>query len=322
MLAYIKRKRDFRTLLCAEAVSWNVPLASIEDDVGTITLHGTAVNRGCEGDFLIMDGHIWIIEQVAPEDRQTTVTVGDIHGAFDRPIPFTQEGDTIGAWLASQLRTHYRSVADPDYAMPYIQIVNTDVTAFLGPTVTDGLFNLKSYMRKINRLRDVQTEFSVERDTLVIRIFKRTRPAHSIVFDDGRCQLISRAYSRSSIAKVTAYRNGIGTDYYMAADGSISTTMPRIRASGAWQVLALSEGENMDERVRDVFSQNANSHRIEWRSDREFNLYDTTWIRLDGGLMSSYVSYIGISSSDNRYHYKSGELATTLTEHLRKGVSL
>ena len=37
--------------------------------------------------------------------------------------------------------------------------------------------------------------------------------------------------------------------------------------------------------------------------------------------MSSYVSYIGISSSDNRYYYKSGELATTLTERL-KGANI
>lgn len=33
--------------------------------------------------------------------------------------------------------------------------------------------------------------------------------------------------------------------------------------------------------------------------------------------MSSYISYIGISSGDNRFHYKSGELATTLTERLK-----
>jgi len=44
-------------------------------------------------------------------------------------------------------------------------------------------------------------------------------------------------------------------------------------------------------------------------------------LRLDGGLMSSYVSYIGISSADHRYYYKSGELATTLTERL-KGANI
>ena len=82
-------------------------------------------------------------------------------------------------------------------------------------------------------------------------------------------------------------------------------------------MLALMEGEDMDARVQDVFSQNSNSHKIEWKSNRRFDLYDTTHIRLDGGLMSSYISYIGISSGDNRFHYKSGELATTLTERLK-----
>ena len=37
--------------------------------------------------------------------------------------------------------------------------------------------------------------------------------------------------------------------------------------------------------------------------------------------MTYYVSYIGISSSDNRFYYKSGELATTLTERL-KGANI
>jgi len=37
--------------------------------------------------------------------------------------------------------------------------------------------------------------------------------------------------------------------------------------------------------------------------------------------MSSYISYIGISSDDNRFYYKSGELATTLTERL-KGANI
>lgn len=321
MLAYIKRKKDFKTVASAEAVSWDMPLASIEDDVGTIVLYGTAVSRGSEGDFLIMDGHIWVVDQVTPEDQQTTVTVADVRCAFDRPLFYEGGGSAIGSWLAEQLRSQYKEHPDSDYAMPYLQIHNIDVTEYLAPTVEDGLYNLKTYMRKVNRLRDIQTTFAVSQNTLVVRIFQRERPRHSIVFDDGRCQLISRAYSRASIAKVTAYQDGVGTDYYLAENGDISTTVPLRRAEGAWEVLVIQEGEDMDDRVRDVFSQNSNSHRIEWKSDRLFDLYDNALIRLDGGVMSSYVSYIGISSADNRHHYKSGELATTLTERLRKGAT-
>ena len=72
MIAYVKRRKDFATVVSAEAVSWEVPLASIEDDVGNIVLYGNEVTRGHEGDFLIMDGHIWLIDQVTPEDQQTT----------------------------------------------------------------------------------------------------------------------------------------------------------------------------------------------------------------------------------------------------------
>ena len=65
MVAFIKRRKDFKTYTSAEVVSYDVPLASIEDDVGTIILYNSTVTRGSEGDFLIMDGHIWVIDQVA-----------------------------------------------------------------------------------------------------------------------------------------------------------------------------------------------------------------------------------------------------------------
>jgi len=319
MIAFVKSRKNFKTVAAAEAVSWEVPLASIEDDVGTITLCGTAVSRGNEGDFLIMDGHIWLIDQVSPEEQQTVVSVVDVRSAFDRLLPYSESTLSIGNYLAQELENHYKAVGDDAYAMPYLQISNTDVTEFLGPTVTDGLYSLKTYMRKVNRLRDVQVQFLVSQDMLLIQIYKRTRPTHNIVFDDGQSQLVSRSYSRSSVAKVTAYQFGVGVDYYLDENNNITNQIPIRRAEGQWQVVALEDEADMDERVSDIFSQNSNSHKIEWRSTRQFDLYDSTRIRLDGGLMTSYISYIGISSADNRFHYKSGELATTLTERLKGG---
>ena len=210
MVAFIKRRKDFRTVVSAEVVSYDVPLASIADDVGTIVLYDTTVTRGSEGDFMIMDGHIWVIDQVTPSEMQTTVTVTDIAAAFDRLLPYVGEGISIGSFLAQQLADHYRNVSDLEYRMPYLEITNLDNTEFLGPTVTDGLFNLRTYMRKVNRLRDVQVQFSVSQNKLNILIQPRQRPSHNIIFEDGTSQLISRSYSRSSIAKVTAYQFGVG----------------------------------------------------------------------------------------------------------------
>lgn len=321
MVAFIKRRKDFKTYASAEVVSWDAPLASIEDDVGNIILYGTTVTRGSEGDFLIMDRHIWLIEQVAPDQQQTTVTVCDVACAFDRLLPFVEEGQRIGGFIAQQLTEHYKEVSDSAYRMPYLKITNLDNTDYLGPTVTNGLFNLKTYMRKVNRLRDVQVKFSVDQNNLIVLIEPRQRPYHNIIFEDGTSQLISRSYSRSSIAKVTAYQQGVGYTYYLDAEGTVRNTEPARRAEGKWEVLALEEYEVVEDRVQDIFSQNSNSHKIEWRSDKQYELYDTVVLRLDGGLMTSYVSYIGISSSDNRFYYKSGELATTLTERL-KGANI
>lgn len=321
MVAFLKRRKDFRTYVSAEVVSYDVPLASISDDVGTIVLYDTTVTRGSEGDFLIMDGHIWLVEQVTPDEMQTTVTVTDAACVFDRLLPYGEGGESIGSYMEQQLIDHYRDVSDLSYQMPYLQITNLDNTAYLGPTVTDGLFNLRTYMRKVNRLRDVQILFSVSQNKLNILIQPRQRPSHNVLFEDGTSQLISRSYNRSSIAKVTAYQLGVGHTYYLSADGDVCEEEPVFRAEGKWEVLALDETENLEEKVQDIFSQNSNSHKIEWRSTKAYELYDTVVLRLDGGLMSSYVSYIGYSSGDNRFYYKSGELATTLTERL-KGANI
>ena len=36
MVAFIKRRKDFKTVASSEVVSYDVPLASIADDVGTM----------------------------------------------------------------------------------------------------------------------------------------------------------------------------------------------------------------------------------------------------------------------------------------------
>jgi len=248
MIAFVKSRKNFKTVAAAEAVSWDVPIASIEDDVGSITLCGTTVSRGNEGDFLIMNGHIWLIDQVSPEEQQTVVNVMDVRCAFDRSLPYTESDLSIGNYLAQELEQHYKACPDDAYAMPYLQISNTDMTAFLGPTVTDGLYSLKTYMRKVNRLRDVVVRFSVSADSLLVSIAHRDRPTHNVLFDDGRSQLISRSYSRSSVAKVTAYQNGTGVDYYLTENGDITTTVPIRRVDGEWRVVALEEEADMAER--------------------------------------------------------------------------
>lgn len=317
MIAYIKRRSDFKTVVSADAISWDVPLASVGDETGTVVLYGTAVTRGHEGGFLIMAGHIWLIESVTPEDMQTTVAVVDVLNAFDRMLVYGAAGATVGAFIASGLDANYKTVADSTYAMPYLSIENRDATGFTPPAVTDGLYSMKEYIRAVRRTTDVVTAFSVSGNTLRVIIDSISRPTHNIVFSDGHAQLASRSYCRSAVAKVTTVKNGAVVDWYLAADDSISNTEPPIRAEGEWRTIAIGDNDNTYEKAAQALSQNSASHKIEWWNDREYGLFDTTVLRLDGGVMTSHISYIGISSGDSRFYYKSGELATTLTERLK-----
>ena len=134
------------------------------------------------------------------------------------------------------------------------------------------------------------------------------RSSHTVTFD-GSEQLVSQAFSKDTVGKVTFE----GIDYYLKKDGSIVTVCPpdRERVSGEWVV---SDSETPEE----IFAKNTASHKIEWMSFKKLGLYDPVRFRLNGSVYESYITYIQKSSSDSRYRYRSGELATTLTEKIRR----
>ena len=321
MMAYIKRKQDFRTILSAEVVSFNVALDSVYDDTGTITLLGTEVTYGCEGSFLIMGDHIWLIQTLTPGDHTTDVTVVSILAAFSRKLIWDGTAVPTCVRMEQAFNTQFKSVGDTAYRMPYLQIRNMASTdTQLAPDVEDGLWSLKSFIRKTWRLANIRVSFTFDTQNLYVDIETVQKPSRTIIFGDGHHQLQSQAFSRDSVAKITTLQEGRVMDWYLSSDGQITNTPPTNRAEGTWQVMPLMEADNAPAVVADTFSQNTNSHKIEWYSDQPYQLRDSVRILLDGKVLTSYVSYIGIMSTDSRYYYKSGELATTLTERIKGGT--
>lgn len=321
MKAYIKRKQDFRTILSAEVVSYNVAVDSVYDDTSTVTLLGTEVTYGYEGSFLIMDDHIWLIQTLTPGDHTTEVTLVSILAAFSRKLIWDKVSAPTCTRMEQAFHTQYKTVNDAAYRMPYLQIRNMASTdTQLDPDVEDGLWSLKSFIRKAWRLSSVRVSFRFDTQNLYVDIETVQKPSRTIVFGDGHHQLQSQAFSRDSVAKITTLQNNVVVDWYLSTTGQITNSPPANRAEGTWKVMPLMETDNAPAAVADTFSQNTNSHKIEWYSDQPYRLRDSVRILLDGKVLTSYVSYIGISSADSRYYYKSGELATTLTERIKGGT--
>jgi hypothetical protein len=82
-------------------------------------------------------------------------------------------------------------------------------------------------------------------------------------------------------------------------------------------VLQVSGGANVEAKVIEAFAKKKANHKLEFRSTLDLAVQDDCTFLVYGELLQSYISYKRKSSSDDRFYYKSGELATTATEKLR-----
>lgn len=317
MVGYIKSRTDFQTAQLLRVLSYDLPYFSTKDDTGTMTVEGEIT--GGEGSFLLFDGNLWVIDSLTPDRNITTIKTVNILSAFDRDLIYSESTQTAPERIAETLRSEYQSPTDTVYAMPYLNIVNSAAGTECTPDVEDGLWNLKSYIRKAHRLQGIRVRFEAA-GTLNV-IIENQSGSRTILFGDGHDELTSQSYSKSSTAKITTLYTNPDTaaqtaiDWYLDTDGNVSQTVPQNRADGEWKVMTVSD-EDPTETVTDEFAKNSKSHKIEWMSDREYDLRDTVTTKLGGKILKTYISYKGKASTDFRWVYKSGELATTLTEIL------
>lgn len=318
MIGYIKNRSDFKTTQLLNVLTYDLAYFSTKDDTGTLTVEGEITSG--EGSFLLFDGNLWVIDSLTPEDNITTIKTVNILSAFDRDLIYTESTQTAAARIASTFTNEYKSVTDSVYAMPYLTIVN-NASGECAPDVKDGLWNLKSYIRKVHRLQGIRVRFDAG-DALTVTIENHSQD-RTILFGGGHDELTSQSYSKSSVAKITTLYTDSDTsaqtvtDWYLDADGNVSQTVPQDRADGEWKVMTVSTtGDELTETVTDEFAKNSKSHKIEWMSDRDYDLRDTVTTKLNGKVLKTYISYKGKTSTDSRWKYKSGELATTLTEIL------
>ncbi|HIR32484.1 MAG TPA: hypothetical protein IAB83_10905 [Candidatus Faecousia faecavium] len=336
MDAFVKRFSTYRTIKQAPVISSALTLDSLDADTTTVTVKGTDINRSDTGNWLIVDGLCFLITTVKPQTDRTLLTLMSPLDDFDRPLEFDdgQSYASIGAFIAAQLQQHWVETEDPVYAMPYLVVSNSDTTAFAPPELdNNGLFVLPEYCRLMRKSYRVNVQFADAGDTMTCKISTSPVAARQISFEDGHSQLQSVDYSSSGTAKLTIiYDRDTGerdenndaivvrerTTWYLSDTGEVSQTVPSRRAAGEWDTIAV-KGKNVDVKAKaiETFAKNKSNHKLEFWSDRDLNVQDDCTFQVYGESLQSYISYKRKSSTDKRYYYKSGELATTVTEKLR-----
>lgn len=335
MEVFVKSFATYRTIKKSTAISSSLVLDSLELETSTVTVKGTNINRADAGNWLIADGGVYQIANVKPEGDRTLLTLQPPLDAFSRPLELEEQvsNQTVGGFAAEQLRRGWANETDPAYAVPYLEVSNSDTTVYVSPEVDNGgSFKLPDYLRLMRKSYRIAVEFQDAGDRLRCRIYKAPLESRQVAFDDGRSKLQSVDYSSSGLAKLTVLHdvdtgekdpNGDKiyvrerSTWYLSESGEISQMIPARRAPGEWSTLHVQGSKNVESEVVKAFSKNKANHKLEFWSTLDLPVQEDCTFPVYGELLRSYISYKRKSSEDKRFYYKSGELATTATEKLR-----
>lgn len=337
MEVFVKSFATYRTIKKASSISSALVLDALDRESSTISVSGAAIDLNDAGNWLIADGKVFRIADVKPEADRTVLTLEEPLQAFQRPLELEiQPSDqTVGGFIAEQMHKHWTTCDDPTYALPYLSVSNSDTTAFAPPELdSSGCYCLADYARLMRKVYRVTLSFADAGSGLTCTVRSVPPISRQVSFEDGRSQLQSVAYSYSGLAKITAIqdldtgeKDAAGnavylrerTNWYLSEDGEISQLVPARRAPGEWGSVYVKGNEDVRAKVAEAFAKNKANHKLEFWSVLNLDVQTECTFLINGHLLRSYISYKRKSSTDNRFFYKSGELATTATEKL-KGV--
>ena len=106
------------------------------------------------------------------------------------------------------------------------------------------------------------------------------------------------------------------TDFYVDAAGAVSTSPPSPRLAGEWRVVETRDNKPALEAAQEVFSQNVAANKIAFSAAARYELGDVIKTRLGEQPASVKITAVRQRSTDRRYYYECGELATSLSERL------
>lgn len=329
MDAWIRSGKAWAHLAMLQVLKYDVPVWSSGSDAGTVTVAGETSDY--TGDWLILAGHLFVVKSCAPGKGSTQISVQLPDAAFSRQLRYSGTGSEIfGAFIAAKLASEYVGQSDAEYAMPYLNVSNSDTTAFSFPVEPGEIYTLRDVIL-LAQEAGVYMTWTTAYNGLSVSIAKRTPASHTVFFDDGHTQLKGQTYTNSVVAKATVRRIRTMDDvtevlatgtYYWHADGSVSSTPPSPRIPGNWVLADVGEEEALIDGATAAMANNTQAYKVEFYSDKALQLGDKLTMQINGILSRGTLSCARISSGDRRTLYRCGTAAVTLTDKISaKGTS-
>lgn len=320
MEVYVYSRSSFSFLARAAASSWDLPLASYQAASGSVVVAGE-LSPDYKDNWLLAGGEVWIIDRVEPKSGVTTITITPGIDAFDRPIFLPSPlPTTVGGLILQALQDNFQRPADPVYGMPYLELASTAAAPAVLPTLSEaGLWALPDYIRAVQDAAHVRLR--VRGNFLRVEV-SPAAPTVRTVFMNGDAELLQQTYSRQFTAKVTVVQSTGASDYYVDAAGTVSATPPEPRLAGEWRVVETRDNKPALEAAQEVFAENVAANKIAFSAAARYHLGDIVRTRLGDQPASVKVTAVRQRSTDRRYYYECGELATSLSERLAASESI
>lgn len=207
MDVFFKKKSDFRTIATAIPSSFNTPIFSNDNSVGSFQFPDKSL-EDLEDCFLLMDGKIWIVDTITPNDDGVEIRVADILNLFYRSDLDISRSDTVytkeGDLIRDIITQYYIGQTDTDFDLPYLQITGSDDGPVVATDLVDGIFVVTcDYLRKVCK-KNTTLDFSYTNDQLILNMSTKSEHVHQFVIGKDS-ELKSKSFDRSIISKVTVF---------------------------------------------------------------------------------------------------------------------
>ena len=321
MKCYVKSGSTFLTLAQRDTDDYSLVLDSLGGEKSSLTILSEDAPSFLFANWLLINGEVYRINGASPKSGKTKLTLLPVDTLFDRVLAYSGSSSTVGSFIAGLITSEWINQSDSVYATPYITVTSTDTTPFVAPiTESDGTFNFLDYIREQRQANNVVIHAAYSGNTLSLTISNDTPVTHPLVVNDGHTQLISSDFKASALAKITVFYKAdaesatVVSDWYLAADGTVSSTAPQDRASGEWGAISISGDEVPADAAAEEFEKNETSRKIELYSDVQMAVGDKARIRINGEVVEATVTGIYRKRGEIRTRYKLGDMITTMTE--------
>ncbi len=293
---------------------------------------------------------IGIFKEYEANSKSNTykVTILQKEQLFNRFV-FISGEDTISTtgiedFIAATIEANWVSSGDTMLDKSYISVealTHTKVYAKVSSivTLTDGCFNLKTFLGNCLEKYGVSVGFLISSTALKIYITNNSEAAIKINANDTDISEYTENYAVDALTKLLVQWNhkAEGSDeitettsheYYLLNDRSISTDKTdenRAKGSTKSKIIEAETEEEMYQSVQDEFSANSYSHKIAFDLYMESKLYDyidlyigrDCTIRTKDGIRTSLVTSTSVNNKSRFASIELGKLKVTLIDKIR-----